>query len=171
MNHKWLCAGLIALLPLTPAGAVRLSEDGTGQVLLFPQFLAGGGWESTLRIRNTDSEFARAVRVVFKDPVNGRPTGAINVYLTPGDAWSATLKDTREDVIRGPLTADGRLAQWDDPSCTFPRKESLPAVGLRLDDSHLDEDFGDVAVPKRTNAGLVEVYEMGILLPEPAVQP
>jgi hypothetical protein len=164
-DYKLLLLGLAGLLIASASDAARLSEDATGQVLLFPQFLAGSGWETTIRIKNTDDERARAVRVVFKEGVNGRPTGAVNIYLTPGDSWEGTVKDVVEGAFRSFQVAEGRLALWEDDSCTFPSRDSLPSVGLMLNDDLLDESFGDVEVPNRTSSGFVEVYEMGTLLP------
>ncbi|MDJ0653407.1 MAG: hypothetical protein QNJ40_04575 [Xanthomonadales bacterium] len=157
-----LCV-LLGLLLCQSAGAVRLSIDNSGEVLLFPLFLTGDGFQTVFEIRNRDSQ-GKALRFVTKDPVNGRPTQSINVYLKPNDSWSGALFDpeTETTTLTG---ATARLRRWTDDSCTFPTADTVSADGLPLSDQEFTEDLGDLIVPTRLAFGFVEVYEMGTLDP------
>ena len=133
-----LSLAIVLILITSGAQAVKLSVDGRGQVLLFPYLVADSNNETSITIRNHDREFAKALRLVVKDPINGRPTLAINIYLKPGDGWSGTFADPNDS---GPRTAVGHLLPWSDESCTFPQLADLPEAGLAFSDSELTEDF------------------------------
>lgn len=154
---------LIGVLGFTPAAAVRLSLDNSGQVLLFPLYLTGDGFQTLFEVRNLDDR-GKALRFVVKDPVNGRPTLSLNIYLKPRDSWSAALVDPDLDAATLE-NASGVLVPWTDESCTFPARGSVAPEGLLLSAEHFTEDLGDAVVTTRRAFGLVEVYEMGTLDP------
>lgn len=156
--------GLLLAAGLTPAGAVELSTDGSGQVLLYPLFLTGSSFQTLFEIRNQSAE-GKALRFVVKDPVNGRPTLSLNIYLTAGDSWSGALFTADLQATVDQSTAS--LAPWNDLSCTFPSRASVPAGGLALSDEFFSEDLSDILAPQsRLALGFVEVYEMGTLSTE-----
>ncbi len=159
-----LALAVIAGLACPAATAVRLSLDDSGQVLLFPLFVTGGGFQTIFEVRN-QSESAKALRLVVKDPVNGRPTLALNIYLSPGDSWSSALFSPDPDA--SVANAEAFLAPWQDASCTFPQRASLPPEGLALSDDSFTEDLtGLVSGNSRLALGFAEIYEMGSLSQE-----
>ncbi|MEM9531002.1 MAG: hypothetical protein AAGA23_08785 [Pseudomonadota bacterium] len=149
------------LMLLTPAvSAVRLSLDNSGQVLLFPLFMTGSGFQTVFEIRNQSSA-GKALRFVARDPLNGRPTLSLNVYLEPGDSWSGALFSPDADAAVS--SAEAALAPWVDLSCTFPTRASAPD-GLALSAAHFTEDLDEIFAPEsRLANGFIEVYEMGTL--------
>ena len=159
MKHTQILGlALVLILLATPAQAVKLSANGAGQVLLFPILVADNSNETSITIRNQDREFGKALRLVVKDPVNGRPTLAINIYLKPGDRWTGVFTDPSHS---NPRKSVGHLLPWSDESCTFPRLTDLPEAGLPFSDSELTENFDSAQLINRLSTGSVEVYEMG----------
>ncbi|MFK7956430.1 MAG: hypothetical protein AB8B96_10065 [Lysobacterales bacterium] len=157
------CFAIAALITCSSAGAVRLSLDDSGQVLLFPLFLTGAGFQTIFEIRN-QSDTGKALRLVVKDPVNARPTLSLNIYLAPGDSWSSALfNPDGEQSIR---TASAVLARSQDVSCTFPERVDIPQQGIALTDDFFTEDLSNIIVSlSRLSLGFFEVYEMGSLDP------
>ena len=155
---------LTATLLASQAAAVNISDDSSGQVLILPFYLVGGGYQTIFEIRNQDSEMGRAVRFVTKDPINGRPTLSINIYLKPNDSWSSGLLDPTGMASIDDATVS--LARWVDESCTFPALSDMPDEGLALSDRFLDEDLGNAMVSNRISGGFIEIYEMGVIDPD-----
>jgi hypothetical protein len=171
----------IAMLAVTLPGtaqsrnAMALSPDGHGQVLVYPYYTVNGGNLTLLTIENTRDE-AKAVRVRFRESLNGRIVLQLNLYLGPQDMWTAAI--TPAAGIGAP-NGTARL-QTADPSCTMP---AIPAGGLdfsRLDyidasasgganrQDHPNALLTTHSAPERTRAGSIEVIEMGVLRPGPA---
>jgi hypothetical protein len=154
---------------------MALSADGHGQVLIYPYYTANGGNQTLLTITNTRNE-AKAVRVRFRESLNGRVVLQLSLYLGPMDMWSAAI--VPESGIGAPLGAARLLSA--DTSCTLPQ---MPADGLpfssrdytdnRADGGPNRQDHPDAlratySAPERTRAGSIEVIEMGVLQPGPA---
>jgi hypothetical protein len=160
MRRPLICLIGLCMLSMR-AAAVNISDDSSGQVLVLPFYLVGGGFQTIFGIRNVDTQRGRALRFVTKDPINGRPTLSLNIYLKPGDSWSSALVDPSGEASID--DADASLARWVDESCTFPALSEIPETGLALSDRFLGEDLGDTIVSNRISAGFIEVYEMGVI--------
>ena len=152
---------LATLLTPIQSVAVNISDDSSGQVLILPFYLVGSGFQTIFEIRNQDSERGRAVRLVTKDPINGRPTLSLNIYLKPNDSWSGALVDPSGTASINEAAVS--LSRWVDESCTFPALSDLPDSGLALSERMLDEDLGDTIVSNRISSGFIEIYEMGAI--------
>ncbi|WP_018234296.1 hypothetical protein [Thioalkalivibrio thiocyanodenitrificans] len=138
-----------------PAQAVRVAQDGFGQVLLYPFYAAHGAQQTTLHINNS-SNAAKAVRVRLREGANGREALAFNLYLAPRDAWRATI-----DAATGQAYLDTESA-----ACVLPRP-SFSGQALRT-----REDTPESALtPSWANEGFIEVIEMGELVDEGAFTP
>jgi hypothetical protein len=140
---------LLAGLLCSGAGAVSLSADGSGQVLLFPYYTVNGGQDTLLTIGNR-SDQPQVVTLRFLEGYNGRPVIALDVYLDRNDIWTAAV------------TSDGEgraILRSSDPGCTVP---AIPSTGARFSTAAFD---GRGALPAdpgphdgaRTREGFIEV--------------
>ena len=80
---------------LTPTTAT------TSNSLLFPAFFSSTGWESTIRVINTDDSHAVVAKVVFYDGKDSHELRDFNIYLSANDEWTGTVKivDGKATVI------------------------------------------------------------------------
>jgi hypothetical protein len=151
MKKKILSVAVMAALGAGTAQAVNLSQDGTGEVLLFPYFTVQGGEETILSIVNTHDE-VKAVKIRFRESYNSREVLDFNLYLSPYDVWTAKITD---DGNNGAKIITG------DNSCTVP---AIPAGGVsfrQFDYTGANNDDGPDGV-ERTRDGYFEYIEMGV---------
>jgi hypothetical protein len=163
---------MLAAGPAHARNAMALSPDGHGQVLVYPYYTVNGGNLTLLTIENTRDE-AKAVRVRFRESLNGRVVLQLSLYLGPQDMWTAAI------MPDGGVGAAGGPARLytPDSSCTLPW---VTAVGLPfsprdyIDNSasggpnrqdHPDALRATYSTPERTRSGSIEVIEMGVLRP------
>lgn len=134
MKKLALCSSLLAVLAIgdvaagAPEGAMHLSRDGLGQVLVFPYYTVNsyrndlGGRQTLISISNT-TERAKAARLFFYEAQNSRIVAEVTIFLTPFDTWTGTVFAISE-------SGGGNLATFDR-SCTFPEireSTSLPQI-------------------------------------------
>ena len=156
LARSTLLAGAVAAALATPASAVTLSPDGTGQVLLFPYYTTRAGFTTSIAIVNQDMHHTKVVKVRWREGKIGAPVLDLNVFLPPRDVWTAVVSD------------DGNAARLgtSDRSCTNP---AVPSAGLPFVNSFYTGqapgafDDGGGAGLDRTREGYVEVIEMGIV--------
>lgn len=149
--NRMLVTGLL-LAAASAAHAVRLDSGADAQVLIYPLVSAEGDNQTELVVRNL-SDRGKALRLLVRDPVAGRPTLSLNIYLADGDVWTGRL------VAR----TQGRAALFSaDPSCTFPALSGE----LALTEDWLEALSEPERAPRsRLNSGYAEVYEMGEIDP------
>ena len=145
MKKKILSVAVMAALGAGTAQAVNLSQDGTGEVLLFPYFTVQGGEETILSIVNTHDE-VKAVKIRFREAYNSREVLDFNLYLSPYDVWTAKITDDG---------ANGAKIITGDNSCTVP---AIPAGGVsfrQYDYTGANDDDGPDGT-ERTRDGYFE---------------
>ena len=169
-------AAILALV-LTASDAqsqMRLSENGRGEVLLFPFYSAASGEETSFVIQNHESH-AKALYLRFREGLSGAEVLAFNLYLGPNDSFEgAIIKDSN---------GDGAAIATLDSSCTVPTLGSPngPFSGITLTQSDgrvfraqpfvnyqysssrsgypvTEDSNADI---RRTLVGSIEVIEMG----------
>lgn len=156
MNKKILSAAVLAALGTGSAQAVNLSENGLGQVLLFPYYTAQGNEETLITLVNTTSA-GKAVKVRFREAYNSREVLDFNIYMSPYDVW--TGKVTNQNGVAAVVSYDN--------TCTVPDLEPgvpIPFRTYNYDGSKKSTHPADGAPtgPERTLEGYVEVIEMGV---------
>lgn len=133
------------------AQAAYLSEDGTGQVLIYPYYTVQNGFDTYLSVVNTTAS-PKAVKVRF---LEGKVTAEVldfNLYLSAYDVWTAAVTPA--------LSGGGARIVSKDTSCTAPQLggsvdfRNVQYTGATWDDPYED----DLA---RTREGYVEIIEMG----------
>ena len=109
-RNIWLLLALAAPWDLLQA-AVRLSDDGQGEVLIFPFYSAASREESHFVIRNHEAH-AKALHLRFREGLSGAEVLAFNVYLGPGESFEgAILKDPN---------GNGAAVASTSAACTVP---------------------------------------------------
>jgi hypothetical protein len=164
MNRAALTIAITSLLTLAaPVRAVMLSPHGLGQVLFYPYYTVNKGQDTLLSLTNTDFVNAKVVKLRVREGINGRAVADLDVFLAPGDVWTASITATSDD--------GGALLRTSDASCTMPE---IPASGLALSSGGYDGSFGGIPADDgphgitRTREGYIEVIASGDLLPSTA---
>ena len=166
MSRKILIASLglalSALLCAPDAQAIHLSTDGRGQVLIYPYYTVNGGNATLLSVVNT-TEDVKAVKVRFREAMNGQLVLDFNLYLGPLDVWTGAL--TGDSEALDPVHAAAAVLQTADSSCTVPR---ISVEGQAFDNFEYDfnNQDGGPYEDSRTRSGYIEIIEMGRLTGE-----
>lgn len=159
-NKKSLCVALAATGVLCAAGAaqaVNVSENGLGNVLIYPYYTVnndvnGNAFNTLMSVVNTTGS-TKAIKVRFREGKNSAEVLDFNVFLSPFDVWTAAI--TPSPVISGtPAGVYGAHISTSDKSCTIP---TFPANGV--DFRTLELESGDNGVV-RTREGYFEIFEM-----------
>lgn len=81
------------------AAAVHLSEDGIGQVLLAPLYLADFGYKTKFAIVNTRTDVAVKAKVVLRSKLTSAEVIDFICYLTPGDVCRFEVRNENGKAI------------------------------------------------------------------------
>lgn len=144
------------------AQAVNISEDGLGQVLLFPYYTVNSDFDTYINITNTSDQTAM-FKIRFREGHNSRDARDFNVILSPHDVWTATVTKSANGVAR---------IQTTDTTCTAPRLPIIEGNLRGIEFTNLDyiqngtggadmRDGGSTDI-SRTEQGHFEVILMGL---------
>jgi hypothetical protein len=75
----------------TTADIVKINNQ-VGSALLFPAYFVGNGWETTIRVINTNPDNAIVAKVVLYDGNDSHEVKDFNIYLSANDEWVGTIK-------------------------------------------------------------------------------
>lgn len=150
------------------AGAVQLSQDGTGSALIYPYYTVrqagNGAYDTYLNVTNTTAS-AKVVKVRFLEGKNSREVLDFNLWLSPNDVWAGMIQ----------ATASGATLTSSDESCVSTKggvTKSIAGgisftftnagyIGGTADPLNLSNtDAADTSLD-RTREGYVEIIEMG----------
>jgi len=145
-------AVLAALAGVNGAQAVHVNSDGLGQVLLYPYFTTTEGQDTYINLANTTDDY-KAVKVRILESMNSQEVLDFNLYLSPGDHWSA--------VITADENGDGATLTSGDNSCTVPLAVSQGATIPFRNFEYLGDSVDGL---ERTSEGYVEVIEMATII-------
>ena len=146
-------------LVATNAQAVGISNDGIGEVLMFPYYTVNNGYNTNINITNTTADTV-AFKIRFRESENSRDARDFNVILSPYDVWNATITKNEQGFAR---------VQTNDSSCTVGQLQPIAGSTARgvnftnLDfvDGMLKNADGGSVETARTNEGHIEVISMG----------
>jgi len=133
------------------AGAVNLSNDGTGSVLIYPYYTVNANNVTLLTVVNTTAE-GKAVKVRFLEGEDSREVLDFNLYMSPFDTWTAAVYSS----------GVGASVKTTDHSCTVPTNSLLQA-GVAFRNNAFaggNNDTGPETLD-RTREGYIEMIEMG----------
>jgi hypothetical protein len=96
---------------------VAVAPNGLGDALIFQEYFAMSGWDTHLKVINTDINNAVVARVAVYESSDSQEVRDFYIYLSPGDVWTADLKlsaagtpsivSTDDSTYRGPSATDG----------------------------------------------------------------
>ncbi len=110
------------------AQAIHLAEDGIGQVLMGPMYMANyreTGYDTYLTVVNTRTDVAVKAKVVLRSATNSTEVLDFILYLTPGDVW------------RGRIYQDGFYTESDAEVAANSSLLGKPKVVLYSDDDSI----------------------------------
>jgi hypothetical protein len=144
-NLAWGLAHTTGAAP----GSVRLTLNpgGPGHVLIIPYFSTQAGNATLINIVNSDEVRGKAVKVRFRGASNADALFDFQVFLPPGDVWSANVSQGPNGVPRL-VTAD--------TSCTLPASLAADFATDRLNTVDLSGD----ALASETREGYIEILTM-----------
>lgn len=135
----------------TGANTLQLSQEGSGEVLIYPYYTVRNGTISLLSLVNGSTE-GKAVRLRAREAIGGRTVAELNVFLSPIDVWTAAIVPT----------SDGATIISNDKSCTHP-KISGSSTGLVFSSAGFASDgaaYTPYTPADRTREGYIELLEM-----------
>lgn len=153
------------------ASAVQLSQDGTGQVLLYPYYTtrtAGAGDFATyLNVTNTTNSF-KAVKVRFLEGKNSREVLDFNLYLSPFDVWAGAVSKTTDgakltSVDKSCVTSAGGFAASVAAGSVYPEFVNYAFIGASTTTGITDGSDGEDQSLDRVREGYFEIIEMGTI--------
>ena len=136
------------------AQAVSLSEDGLGQVLIFPYYNVNQGFQTQINVLNKSNSF-KAIKIRFRESRNSFDVIDFNIYLSPWDVWTGTVVKKPVQVAGEDAPQDRAVLLSSDNTCTYP---TFPEEGVVFKDWIYNE-----TTVADAREGYLEVIEMGIL--------
>jgi hypothetical protein len=138
-----------------PAQAMNVSQNNTGQVLLFPYYTVKNGFDTLFTVTNT-SDYTAVIKVRWREALNSREVRDFNVILSPKDIWTGVV--TSSDT--------GALVRTFDKTCTSPQLNAGPNGSTEVDFTNalFSGKFADGATAdmERVRDGYFEVFLMGV---------
>ncbi|MBK7813042.1 MAG: hypothetical protein IPJ52_01395 [Rhodocyclaceae bacterium] len=163
-NKKLISVAVLSAVSAGTAQAAALSQDGTGQVLLYPYYTTRGGTDTLITVVNSTNR-AKAVKVRFLEGMNSKEVLDFNLYLSKYDVWTAAV--TTDSSGNPVLTVS-------DKSCTAPiRVSGINGVHSEPFRNSLLNETGKVngvvvTAPSsldRAKEGYLEIIQMGDITP------
>jgi hypothetical protein len=159
INQVLLVASTVSSFISMTAQAVYISQNGIGQVLLYPYYNVNEGNISFVSVTNTKN-VAKAVKVRFREAVGGESVFDFTLYLSPEDVWVGAVSQ-QSGVVKLSIPAD--------TSCTVPGSTELAAESFsaaRVDPTYGLNNDGVQSADKvlaRLSEGHIEIIEMAEL--------
>lgn len=139
-------AGMIVKASAT---GLEVSRGGVGHALVVPYFNVQNGNMTVLHVTNTDQFNGKVAKVRFRSAANSDDLLDFQVFLSPGDVWTAAL------------TADANgLAQivTADTTCTVPALTTGVAQSFNNSTSRLPAYLDVAGRNALTREGYVEIF-------------
>ena len=142
----------------TPSGAdatdIRVSPSGVGHMLVVPYYSTQNGNATLLSIVNSDEVNGKAVKLRFRGALNADAVYDLQVFLSPGDMWTANISRNAEGVS---------ILTTEDASCTKPAKATLNVLPFTF--GRIAPYATQVVRSAGTREGYVEMITMADIPP------
>lgn len=138
-----------ATLTKATSTALSFQPGGVGHALLVPYFSAQNGNMTVMHITNTDQVNGKAVKVRFRGAANSDDVLDFQVYLSPGDVWTAAVS-AGADGVATIVTGDN--------TCTVPAL--TPGVPQAFVQDRLNPNLSVADKANQTREGYVEIFTM-----------
>lgn len=124
---------------------VSVAPNGKGDVLIFPAYFTGGGWETKMTVINTSLTQSVVAKVIIRSAHRSQELRDFFIYLSPTDVWTGKLylNDT-----------DGRPYVWSDDASTINVAGGWASATNPLDIYLVDACPGDT-----NELGYVEIIQ------------
>ena len=137
------------------SAAMTVSESGVGRVLLVPYYTVQDSNTTVLHLVNTDTKNGKAMKVRFRGASNSDDVLDFQVFLSPGDVWTAA-------VTKDEATGLAKLVTGDN-TCTVP---TIPAGGQTFITDRLTMASWTAAdKAAQTREGYIEILNMSDIDP------
>ena len=147
-----LTGGAHAMTGALGGATATVSEfngGGVGHKLIVPYFSTQSNNNTLLNITNTDLANGKAVKVRFRGAANSDDIFDFQVFLSPGDVWTAQMN----------TGLDGRSRfTTNDATCTKPDKSVLNNTSFVTD--RLDTTLTTAQKANGTHEGYIEILNM-----------
>ncbi|MEW8396448.1 MAG: hypothetical protein AB2707_09825, partial [Candidatus Thiodiazotropha sp.] len=159
MKKTLVAAAVASCFTSMTAQAVNVSQDATGQALLYPYYNVNEGNLTFVSVTNTTT-VSKAVKVRFREGVGSEDVFDFTLYLSPRDVWVGVISQVGGAV---------RLAVPEDTSCTVPVTSVLTAASFssaRIDTAYDPDSSGTQTADEvlaRLSEGHIEIIEMAEL--------
>lgn len=70
---------------------VSIAPNGKGDVLIFPAYFTGSGWESKIIVTNSSLTDSVVAKVIIRSKENSQELRDFLIFLSPSDVWTGTL--------------------------------------------------------------------------------
>ena len=105
------------------------AEDNNNTGLIFPAYFVGNGWETTIKVVNTEDKPIVA-KVVFYRGTDSKEVKDFNIYLSAKDVWVGTVKVDSDGVAKIISTDDSSPlpmvnGEYSMASADNPMKEEI----------------------------------------------
>ncbi len=155
MLNKLKQTTLLWTLILAPIShAVNLSNNGLGEVLIYPYYTVNNDFNTLYTVINTTAD-TKAIRIRFLEGHNGAEALDFNVYLDAYDVFTGALIPTLS-TISGHIGQNSTQHLTQDASCTpFLIKSGQEFLPFEIDAQDPQNNDMD-----RVREGHIEIYEM-----------
>ncbi len=121
-NKKLLAASMAAAISggmVAQVHAIKVQENGIGQLLLGNVYMASGGIQTNLTVVNTRTDAAVRAKVVFREGVSSQEELDFHLYLSPGDVWRGSVVEEGGKVYMmaedDSMVIEGKVISPDNP--------------------------------------------------------
>jgi len=123
------------------------SERGVGHILFVPYFSTQEGNVTAISIVNTDTVRGKVLKVRFRGASNSDDLYDFQIFLSPGDVWTAGISQGAGGVSR---------LDTSDKSCTLPANVNGTFITSRI---------AAAGGANETREGYIEILTMADILP------
>lgn len=153
---------VIAPMGGASGGALTLQNGGIGQQLIVPYFTAQADNHTLINLVNTDTKNGKIVKVRFRGAANSDDVLDFQVFMSPGDVWTA---DVSKDATTGLASLNTK-----DNTCMLPEKAAGAGATttFAFGTIRLDPTLTGDALAAGTREGYVEIINMADVPPKAA---
>jgi len=98
MIKNSLLISTLGLSSLYAANSVTLSNDGTGDFLIAPLYIASGDICSKIKVMNTNEYSSILAKVTIREKIASHEVD-LPIFLSPGDVWEGNICQEKDRVI------------------------------------------------------------------------
>lgn len=132
MFKKRVLAAVAAAVMASGASAVEVNPGQKGEFLVAPLSMVGGGWESELRLINTDTVNSVVYKIAYHEHIRSDEVLDFYVFLSPGDVWRGAAVRNADGTFGIRSTDDSALVVPNTGSAGCPAA-TAQAVGFTPD--------------------------------------